>query len=589
MSRALRNENGGQPVNGDARSLIAASGLPLQSQLLIAQVVKRTRLWKREKAAITAELIAHFHDGLEAGNSVEELIAAFGNPRTTAQLMRRSKKRNRPLWWRGARRILQGVGIILVLYVGQMVILLTGHPKPKIDYAARLCEKSETIAQADRAWPIYRQAWLLDPPLHIDWKPGPVRSNRSLIDSHPGDPKWNQAIALVQQHRPLVEAARAGGMKPGLGITIRQRRGFEETQYRAIFPLRSSGPVVSPWQMGEMDCPETGAIVEMVKLLMIDLRWAATQNDPARVVQDYRAITGMFRQIREVPTLIGQLLVVIYLARTDQALAEVIVQNPDLLSQKQYIELLHTIPSARDAINVSAESSRAEMDDLIQRMYTDDDCGDGRLTREGVEYFFRSEWTRDQPPKPSVASALTLPLLSAGIASRREMTQVVREQYDLLDRTFNRTLRQSLTPVPDEVTQHVQTMRGSLLTSLHYWPLSVNIPQFTGAGKDLHIARATHDAVIVGLALESYRLANGGYPQALDALVPHYLAAVPLDPLANQPLLYTLRDGHPVIYARGREGVDHGGVRPKTTAGYGDIPETGDWVLYPPVEEAAKQ
>ncbi|HEV7279623.1 MAG TPA: hypothetical protein VGN57_05370 [Pirellulaceae bacterium] len=49
--------------------------------------------------------------------------------------------------------------------------------------------------------------------------------------------------------------------------------------------------------------------------------------------------------------------------------------------------------------------------------------------------------------------------------------------------------------------------------------------------------------VVVALAARRrYRLANGEWPESLEALVPKYLSAVPVDPIAVQPLAYE-RDG----------------------------------------------
>jgi len=45
--------------------------------------------------------------------------------------------------------------------------------------------------------------------------------------------------------------------------------------------------------------------------------------------------------------------------------------------------------------------------------------------------------------------------------------------------------------------------------------------------------------------LEQYRLANGGWPDNLDRLVPKYLTRVPDDPF----------DGKPLRYAKYQEGV----------------------------------
>ena len=60
----------------DVRARIDATGLPAPALALVRRVVRRTRLWRAEKVDVAAELAAHFADGLEAGATVDELVAA---------------------------------------------------------------------------------------------------------------------------------------------------------------------------------------------------------------------------------------------------------------------------------------------------------------------------------------------------------------------------------------------------------------------------------------------------------------------------------------------------------------------------------
>jgi len=56
------------------------------------------------------------------------------------------------------------------------------------------------------------------------------------------------------------------------------------------------------------------------------------------------------------------------------------------------------------------------------------------------------------------------------------------------------------------------------------------------------------------LAVERYRLANGGTPDNAGLLVPAFLPAVPADPCDGQPLRYKpLGDGY-LVYSRGASG-----------------------------------
>ncbi len=62
-----------------------------------------------------------------------------------------------------------------------------------------------------------------------------------------------------------------------------------------------------------------------------------------------------------------------------------------------------------------------------------------------------------------------------------------------------------------------------------------------------------------GLACKIYRMKTGHYPESLDALVPEFLDAVPLDPFTGQPLIYRLQDGGVLIYSVGSNKKDDGG------------------------------
>lgn len=64
-----------------------------------------------------------------------------------------------------------------------------------------------------------------------------------------------------------------------------------------------------------------------------------------------------------------------------------------------------------------------------------------------------------------------------------------------------------------------------------------------------------------GIALERYRLAEGHHPDTLQALVPRYLKAIPIDPFTGAPLKYIRKpDGSRVVYSVGTDLKDNEGV-----------------------------
>src|SRR5215212_9829985 len=74
----------------DVRARVEAAQLPEPAKLVVARVVKKTRLWRSEKVEVADELIAHFSDGIEGGASLEVLIERFGDEKSAAKLIRRA-------------------------------------------------------------------------------------------------------------------------------------------------------------------------------------------------------------------------------------------------------------------------------------------------------------------------------------------------------------------------------------------------------------------------------------------------------------------------------------------------------------------
>ena len=75
--------------------------------------------------------------------------------------------------------------------------------------------------------------------------------------------------------------------------------------------------------------------------------------------------------------------------------------------------------------------------------------------------------------------------------------------------------------------------------------------------------------------LERYRLANGHFPETLEALAPRLISPLPNDVLTGEPYKYRLRDdGRFVLYSIGWDEKDDGGVAGKSL--FND--QQGDWV-----------
>jgi hypothetical protein len=91
-------------------------------------------------------------------------------------------------------------------------------------------------------------------------------------------------------------------------------------------------------------------------------------------------------------------------------------------------------------------------------------------------------------------------------------------------------------------------------------------------------AQCSVDLPRVACALERYRLANGQFPDTLEALTPKFIEKLPYDVINGQPLKYRRSDdGQFVLYSVGLNETDDGGLIALTKSGNADI-KKGDWV-----------
>ena len=74
-----------------------------------------------------------------------------------------------------------------------------------------------------------------------------------------------------------------------------------------------------------------------------------------------------------------------------------------------------------------------------------------------------------------------------------------------------------------------------------------------------HAADAADQMFLAALALQAWHAEHGSYPDALDALVPNILTAVPLDPFGRGALKYRREGDTYVLYSVGPDGRDDGG------------------------------
>lgn len=597
--RALTRDlfTGREVVRIDVERRINEAPLPDAAKEVVRRTVRRTRLWSGERADVADELIAHFLDGLAAGETPDALIASFGDERHAARLIRRAKRRNRPLAWHALRWLGWGSVALVVAYLGLGVYFHLGSPSPSVDYIAQLNEPAARLPAERRAWPLFREALL-----KLDGQSDPhFNELRALLEARPGWRRWPEAVAWLERNAGVLEPTRRAADRPVLGFVL----GPAGDAYDPALYLGAPPPAASTPDRDRKHTPLVSVLLPHLRGLNVlalalaaDAAQAREAGDRERLMRDLAALSKTAEHVGrdEGRFLVGKLSGLRIRSYVLAEIGQTLDERPALLTDADLRDLAHQLAGPRTAADLlSLEGERMFFYDVAQRIYTDDGDGDGRMTPDGLQLLrqITSQWPVELDPLMIAAGPSTLMLT----ASRREAVDAYDRLMDQAQTSFAQPLREA---GPSKADATLATFEGSRLATARYLPITVLAPATHAVQEAAERYLGRRDGVLVGIALELFHRRHGGYPTALGELAPGLLPEVPLDRISGGPLRYRIVDGRPVVYSTGADGDDDGGRRP--TGRVNVLPRAdernrdvaarwhrppaekpdGDWVVYPP-------
>ncbi|MEM0914192.1 MAG: hypothetical protein AAGK09_06225 [Planctomycetota bacterium] len=590
----------------DWRGRIDSSDLPEPVRGLIHDLCRRTRLWRKERAAVAGELIAHFHDGLESGDTADQLIERFGDVKAAAKLIRRAKRRCRPIGWQIRHRLRQGIAVLVVVYVLAALWLATGKPEPSVDYLAKLNASVDAIPEEDRAWPILREAMIE----YQTWNPEVFNAPMDVgilpkwwTDVAFDDPEAGQLAENLEAYQGYFAELRRAAQKPHMGVRRVTAAEPDPRDFLALYgPDDNTGP--KRWAHVEDDpsiaallsrslstvmFPALGSTRRDTRMLSADIQAAVYRGDAERALDDIDTQLGLARLTAQGPFLVEQLVALSSMGTSFYNVAAILERRPDFFDDDQLQRLAHTL-AAVDVNPIDLTGERYIAYDMFQRMYDPDT---GRMTRDGINFFDsltnnpydeevdRRRWYREQ------LSTIGLPIAAAVVADYDDMVREYERLFGILDRSPRRLYPQGELP---PLRRELDSRADDTLYGMRYFPLLIQLPALHAASRTELLVGSVRDALLLAIALELYRRDHGGHPDEPAELVPRYLPALPMDLTALDadgnplsPLRVAYRDGSPVIYGLGWDGVDNGGTPPdRRVWPTPRFTETGgDWVLFP--------
>ncbi|TSA53856.1 MAG: hypothetical protein D4R45_04955 [Planctomycetaceae bacterium] len=140
--------------------------LPACAVEYVQRLLKKMRYRRKVRDDIEAELKTHFEDELKDCKTSEEkeqkarqIVTDFGDLKLLAILLRRAKKRCRPLWRTVIARTFQAIGVLIVCFIFYIIWFSFGEPSIRVDYVQLLNQMNKPqVRNQDNAWPHYEKA-----------------------------------------------------------------------------------------------------------------------------------------------------------------------------------------------------------------------------------------------------------------------------------------------------------------------------------------------------------------------------------------------------------------------------------------------
>ncbi len=526
----------------DASDENKINDLPQSAQDFIKLVIKKMRYRRKVRRDVKAELIAHFEDELagctdeqQRDRKVKELIEQFGDAKLLGILLRRAKKRCRPLWRTVVARTFQTIGVLILCLIIYVAWFLSGKPVITTNYVEVMNEAAKPFADAGpnlNAAPFYEKAAEelekmeedKQIPKEIDELFGTkyadlTSEQKELID------QW------LKENNHLLELLEQGANLPYYWPTYQTGKGKDATE--AINVLM----------------PHLASYRKFARMLVY---WQAEKKAQQGLYQqafdDVLICYKMGRHLKGNTTLIEQLV-----GNAVEALA--IMKISGILSHYEIDSaLLAKLQTdfekliADEDFTIKFEQEKYFLYDEIQRSFTVDRIGGGHLYLKRVSHIGSLLGT-----KPERNKFKYLIRLLFFHPDKQQTLDTATRYYDHI------TYLSSITPYKQKI-ENIDTEKEIEQSCKGNMFLEVLAPAFSRVIELGYRARAQVQATPLIIAVHRYNKDFGCLPDNLNKLEKAgYIKKLPVDPYADSPLKYQKTDDGFTVYSMGLNFVDDNG------------------------------
>ena len=513
--------------------------LPKQAADYIQAVISKMGYRLKVRREVKAELIAHFEDELKDCKNddqkqakAKEVVESFGDAKLLGVLLRRAKKRCRPLWRTVTVRLFQAAGLFVIFFILYLAWFLTGRPAITTDYLAELNRMVRPTAdEGENAAPYYSKAveLLKERPEEIEELGGKDFSELTSADKE----MWAEWLEGEKEGFDLVKQ---GAAKKYYWETY----GYGDPNFGLMGILL---PNISDHRMIAMD-------------IIVRSRLSAEKGNFKDCFDDLITCYRFGRHIKNSFSFVEQLVGIAIEALSTRAIREILSEYEiDSAFLAKLDSDLAALISEEDFV-FKFEGERLFMYDEIQRCFTEDIFGGHlslrifstleALTELGSVDLSRSFWEEIHFKQ--------IPHILFTHPDKKETRAMTGRYYDYMARISRKNPAQLRAEGIDINNEAMKIIEGNMLLET----LAPNLGMLIRLG---YRSKADSFATVTIIALLQYEQDKGELPDSLEELKEAgLLSEIPVDPWSDEPLIYKKIAGDFTLYSVGENFVDDGGV-----------------------------
>ncbi len=571
---------------------------------LIAQVTKKTKLRKTERADVARELTSHFQEALASGKSPHEVVLAYGDARTSALNLRAAAIAKRSTLDRALGLTftwsVRAALFCVIAYAAVAIYFNFQTPKVSFDAVKRFRDSLPVATSPDQsAWSGYREALVgmgmgADDPQSKS--SGAVAANDAPL---PNTEKWASAIEWIAAHQQQIAAFCAATKRPIFGYPVGVSMSDtdaallgKETQENSRRTAAIDVNDLTQLPVVEMLLPQLATMRTASRLLATDMMLAVQEGDGERATRDAEAMIALSIHLQEGRIVIGDLVGMSIRSNAANHVVMALEWNPSTFTDAQLGRLqtaLRSVPPAMERPDFTSE--RLMFEDVVQRFYTDDGNGDGWFAPQMKQIQKlemidgRSGRATDSDGTKTNIAALALisigkPIAAFVVAGRKETL----EQYDACIRRIENASEGSLSDSTAALAVADQEFEENAHSHrMRYFLAPLLMPELSKIALYFKNERAVRDATTTAIATELYYRANGRWPASAAELAPLCDGKAPQDPWSNTPILMETDANGFRMWSVGRDGIDHhGNIDQSSNSPKAESDRASDWLWFAP-------